>query len=197
MASRYEGRIDHNEDSIHALFRTRYQTYYLGRVVACAAAGIALAAAGLFAPVPLWGQALLMLAGCLLFAGRELPATLRAEDAIEARGGALPTVKCTFCSGHLELAEGGLEKKLRYEKLDRLVEDKNYLYLFFGPDSVVMVARDTLGDEGVKGVMELVEKRTGKRWEAPVSLLTLNLRDLVRMWDARKAKKARAKNGAN
>lgn len=194
MAARYEGRIDHTKDSIHALFRTRYMTYHMGRVVFCAAAGIALAAAGLFAPVPLWGQALLMLAGCLLFVGRDLPASLRAEDALEARGGALPTVRCTFCSGHMDLAEGGLEKKLRYEKLDRLVEDKNYLYLFFGPDSVVMVARDTLGPDGAKDVMALVEKRTGKRWEAPVSLLTLNLRDLLRMWDTRKGKKPRAKN---
>ena len=58
---------------------------------------------------------------------------------------------------------------------------------------MVVVARDTLGD-GVKGVMELVEKRTGKRWEAPVSLLTLNIRDLLRIWDARKAQKHRARN---
>ena len=34
MAVQYEGRIDHTEDSIHALFRTQYNTYCLGREVA-------------------------------------------------------------------------------------------------------------------------------------------------------------------
>ena len=77
MAVQYEGRIDHTEDSIHALFRTQYNTYCLGRVVLTAVAGVALIAAGLFAALPLWAQGLLLLAGCLLFAGRDLPATLR------------------------------------------------------------------------------------------------------------------------
>ena len=87
MAVQYEGRIDHTEDSIHALFRTQYNTYCLGRVVLTAVAGVALIAAGLFAALPIWAEGLLLLAGCLLFAGRDLPATLRAENALEARAG--------------------------------------------------------------------------------------------------------------
>ena len=193
MAVRYEGRIDHTEDSIHALFHTQYVTYRLRSVVLTALAGVLLAAAGLFAPVPVWGQGLLLLAGCLIFVGRDLPATLRAEETIDARRGALPTAKCTFYSGHLELSESGLEKKLRYEKLDRLVADKKYLYLFFGPGSVVMVSRETVRPGTADDLMELVRERSGKRWEAPVSLLTLNLRDLVRMWDERRARKSGAK----
>ena len=192
MAVQYEGRIDHTEDSIHALFHTRYNTYCLGRVVATAAAGIALVAAGLFAQVPMWAQGLLLLAGCLLFVGRDFPATIQAENVLDARRGALPSDVCTFFSGHMELQEGNAHKKLRYEQLDRLVSDKNYLYLFLGRDTAVMVDKTKITPGTAQEVMDLVAKRSGKRWEAPVSLLTMKLADLLRAWDGRKGRKKKA-----
>lgn len=192
MAAYYEGSICHNEDTIHDLFRTQYVTYSMGRVIAAAAVGAALAAAALFAPLPMYVQGMLMLFGCLLFAGREFPAALRAEDTLEARKGALPDVQTRFYSGHMEVQEGKAHKKFRYEKLDRLVQDKNHLYLFLGPDSVVMVDRTSLPEGCEQQLMELVQKRSGKHWEQPISLLTLNLRDLVRMHQSsKKAAKSR------
>lgn len=190
MAVQYQGRMDHTEDTIQALFEAQYNTYRMGRVVLTAVAGVVLAAAGLFAPVPVLAQGLLILAGCLLFVGRDFPAIVRAEGVIEARGGVLPASVCTFCAGHMELEEGGLKKKLRYEKLDRIVQDRKYLYLFFGPESVVMVDRSTIQPGSAEEVMELVSRRCGKQWEAPFSLLTFNLRDLLRIWDNRKRGKS-------
>lgn len=189
MAAQYQGRIDHTEDSIHALFQTQYNTYCLGRVLVTALAGVALVAAGLFAPLPIWGQGILMLVGCLLFVGRDFPAALRAESVLEARHGALPDDVCTFFSGHMELQEGKASKKLRYEALDRIISDKNYLYLFFGPDSAVMVEKSKIRPGTAQDVMDLVAERSGKRWEAPISLLTVNLRDLLRASRGRKGRK--------
>ena len=192
MAVSYQGRIDHTEDTIQGLFEAQYNTYRTGRVVLTAAAGVVLVAAGLFAPVPTLVQGLLVLAGCLLFVGRDFPAIVRAEGVIEARGGVLPSSVCTFCAGHMELEEGGIRKKLRYDKLDRIVQDRRYLYLFFGPESVVMVDRSTIQPGTAGDVMQLVSERTGKQWEAPFSLLTFSLRDILRIWDNRKAGKAPA-----
>ena len=79
-------------------------------------------------------------AACCSWGGISPPSS-GPESVIEARGGALPSSVCTFCAGHMELEEGGVKKKLRYEQLDRIVQDRQYLYLFFGPDSAVMVER--------------------------------------------------------
>ena len=187
MAVQYQGRIDHTEDTIQALFQAQYNTYRLGLVVVTAVAGVALAAAGLFAPVPILAQGLLILAGCLLFTGRDFPAIVRAESVIEARGGALPSSVCTFCAGHMELEEGGVKKKLRYDQLDRIVQDRRYLYLFFGPESAVMVDCAKIDPGSAEEVMQLVSERCGKQWETAFSLLTFNLRDILRIWDNRKA----------
>ena len=195
MAAQYQGRIDHTEDSIQQLFEVQYNTYRLGLVVLAAVAGVGLVAAGLFAPVSTLAQGLMLLAGCLIFVGRDFPAIVRAEGVIEARGGALPSSVCTFCAGHMELEEGGIKKKLRYERLDRIVKDRQYLYLFFGPDSVVMVDQSKITPGSAEDVMALVGERSGKQWEAPFSLLTFNLRDILRIWDNRKANKARAGSG--
>ena len=195
MAVQYQGRIDHTEDSIQALFQAQYNTYRLGWVVLTAAAGVALAAAGLFAPVGHLAQGLLILAGCMLFVGRDFPAIVRAEKVIEARGGRLPAASVTFCAGHMELEEGGIKKKLRYDQLDRILQDRKFLYLFFGPDSAVMVERASVTPGSAQDVMDLVASRSGKQWEAPFSLLTFNIRDLVRIWDNRKAGKRPSKPG--
>ncbi len=176
MAAQYQGRIDHTEDSIQALFQAQYNTYRLGLVVVTAVAGVALAAAGLFAPVPVLAQGLLLLAGCMLFVGRDFPAIVRAESVIEARHGVLPSSVCTFCAGHMQL--------------DRIVQDRQYLYLFFGPDSAVMVERAKIEPGTAEQVMALVSERSGKQWESAFSLLTFNIRDIIRIWDNRKAGKA-------
>ena len=99
MAVQYQGRIDHTEDSIQALFQAQYNTYRLGWVILTAAAGVALAAAGLFAPVGHLAQGLLILAGCMLFVGRDFPAIVRAEKVIEARGGRLPAASVSIVTG--------------------------------------------------------------------------------------------------
>ena len=185
MAAQYQGRIDHTEDSIQALFQAQYNTYRLGLVVVTAVAGVALAAAGLFAPVPVLAQGLLLLAGCMLFVGRDFPAIVRAESVIEARHGVLPSSVCTFCAGHMD-----------YEQLDRIVQDRQYLYLFFGPDSAVMVERAKIEPGTADDVMALVSERCGKQWESTFSLLTFNIRDILRIWDNRKAdRKGQPKSG--
>ncbi len=193
MAAKFEGRIDHTEDSVQSLFVTQYNTYSFGRVLVTSLAGAALAAVGLLAPLPMWGGGMLLLTGCMIFAGRSFPAIIRAVRAIDARGGALPSSVCLFYADSMELKEGGVQKKLGYDQLDRLVRDRKYLYLFLGPGAVIMVDRKKINPGTSDDLMQLVEKCSGKKWEAPFSLLTMNLHDLLRIWDRKKAEERKEK----
>lgn len=188
MAARYEGRIEHTEDSIHALFKTQYYTYQFARVIRRAVLGLALVALALFAGFPIWGEIILLAVGCWLIVGRDFPATYRAEEAIEARKGVLPITTCAFSAGHAEIHEGGVSKKLRYDQFEKLVQDKDYLYLFLGRESIVMIDRQTVAPGTDAELMEFIEKKTGKKWEARLSLLSMNLRDLMRVMRQRRGK---------
>ena len=57
-------------------------------------------------------------------------------------------------------------------------------------DSAVMVERAKIGPGTAEQVMDLVSQRSGKQWESAFSLLTFNIRDIIRIWDNRKAGKA-------
>lgn len=188
MAARYEGRIEHNNDSIHALFKTQYYTYQFGRVVRRTLLGVALIAAALFAGLPIWAEAILLAIGCWMLVGRDFPATYRAEEAIDARKGVLPITTCSFSAGHAEIQEGGVSKKLRYDQFQKLVQDKDYLYLFLGEESIVMIDREKVEPGTDAELMEFIEKKTGKKWEARLSLLTMNLHDLLRMTRKKRGK---------
>lgn len=192
MAVYCTGSISHTEDTIHKLFRTQYVTYSMGRVVGVAAAGVALAGIALLAPVPIQAQGLLMLAGCLLFSCRAFPAALQAERALDNRKGALPVMETRFYEGCMEVQEGKVRKKFRYEQLEHIVQDKDYLYLFLGADAVVMVDRATLPQQEQQKLLDKLQEKSGKHWERPISLLTLNLRDIVQMYQNGKQRDRRA-----
>ena len=63
MAVQYQGRMDHTEDSIQALFQAQYNTYRLGLVVAAGVVGVGVGAAGLCARGRVLARGLLLLAG--------------------------------------------------------------------------------------------------------------------------------------
>ena len=53
-----------------------------------------------------------------------------------------------------------------------------------------MVERAKIEPGTAEQVMDLVSQRSGKQWESAFSLLTFNIRDIIRIWDNRKAGKA-------
>ena len=50
-----------------------------------------------------------------------------------------------------------------------------------------MVERAKIEPGTAEQVMDLVSQRCGKQWESTFSLLTFNIRDILRIWDNRKA----------
>ena len=67
-----------------------------------------------------------------------------------------------------------------YDRLFRLVEDEQYLYLFTGKATGYMLERGSVrGEQASGGLMQFLSGRSGLSWTKPFSLLTFRLRDVL------------------
>lgn len=180
MAEIYSAKIDHNENTIEAMYKVRYYVYGKLRIVLRLLLGLALVMTAVFSHFPMWGKALLLLAGTWLIATKDLPAQAQADKALMQRGAVLPSMSYSFYDDHLRLSgEGSMD--LPYEKLSRLVEEDKYLYLFVSQDSVCMLERSSVQPEDDKGLMAFLEEKTGLKWSREKNLLAMNIFDIKQL----------------
>ena len=134
---RFVGSVQHTEDTLQRL-----------GILAQLAVGFAMAALALTVEMSRPLQGVLLLVGCLVMVSGDLPASLRADKAVDSRKGSLPKNVCSFFEDRMELSGEG-SMRLEYGRFQRLIEDDGYLYLFLGRGSVCMI--DPRGIEGLHG----------------------------------------------
>ena len=66
-------------------------------------------------------------------------------------------------------------------KIDRLVEDDQYFYIFQSRQMAVMIPKGSLLPANPERFAKVLAKETGKDWQRSKSLWGLNLKDLVQM----------------
>lgn len=175
--AKFVGSVQHTEETLQRLFKTEYRTYHQLRILSQLAVGFALAALALTVEMSRPLQAVLLLAGCLIMVSGDLPASLRADKAVDDRKGKLPKNVCVFYANSMELSGEGT-MRLEYGKFQRLVEDDRYLYLFLGRRSVCMVDKSAVEGGSAEELKEFVAQRTGLTWRRGRSFLSMNLADL-------------------
>ncbi|MCR5137611.1 MAG: YcxB family protein [Oscillospiraceae bacterium] len=181
----FTAEIAHTEKSIELLFRTQRRSYDRLRIILRLLLGFGLVLAVVLFSLATWLKALLLLAGAWLMASADFPAQIRADRAVQARKGQLPKMCYDFYDDHLHLSgEGSMD--IAYRKLTRLVEDRDYYYLFLTRDSVCMLSRASLKPDRQDEFRKLLEDSSGHPWRAEKSLLSFNLADLIVMLRDRK-----------
>ncbi len=181
---RYRAKIDHTEKTILTLFRVEYHCYEQKKMLLRFLLGLAVVFAGVFVPLPTWARAILLLIGAWLIASLDFPSQIRADRTLEARKGALPRMTYAFYENEMKVSgEGAMS--IPYRKLKRLIEDKNYLYLFLSRDSVCMLARDSLQPKEPDAFKAFLAEKTGLVWRRERGLLSLDLADLILMFRER------------
>lgn len=178
--AKFIGSIQHTEATLQRLFKTEYRTYHQPRILIQLAVGFVMAALALTVEMDRILQAFLLLIGCLLMIGRDFPASVRADKAVDDRRGKLPENVCSFFGSSLELSGEG-SMRLKYDRFQRLVEDNEYLYLFLGSRSVCMIDKTTIKGGSSEELKAFVAERTGLIWRQNRSFFTMNLADLRQM----------------
>lgn len=183
------GEIRHTEKTIQQMFQVEYHTYEKLRMLVRAAAGAVLILLALNEGLFMAVRGVLLLAGCWLLISPDFPAACRADRSVMARGGALPVMRYCFEGSGVTVEEGGGKKKLPYTQIQRLVEDQDYVYLFFGKKSVCMVEKKSLVPPSAEDLKALLERQTGLKWTRDWSLLSMNLKDLMQAVQDQRQKK--------
>lgn len=177
MIKKYEGRIVHTKETIRLLFRTAYYQFEMQRVAVRFLIGAALAAFGFLGAVSLAAQAVLMALGCWLVISPDFPSKCRADQTLENRKHALPTIISTFDEDGVELNGEG-RMRLKYRDFKCLVKGEGYYYLFLSKDSACMIDITTLKPDRPEEFMSFISDRTGLDWQERKNPLMMNITDI-------------------
>ena len=140
----FEAKVIFNDETIRRMFRTEFYTYEGMQRLVWLAVAFALVMLALFVPIPTVVKVLCLLVGCAMFAMPDFLSRVAAEGVIMQRGGAESTVSCRINAGGVDVENGA---HIPFDKIDRLVEDDQYFYLFQSRQMAVMIPKGSLGSE--------------------------------------------------
>ena len=184
----YRAKISHTEKTVEQLYKMQYYVYEKPRMILRALIGFGLVVAAVLSGLPTWGKALLLLVGAWLLVSRDFPAAVRADRALSERKAKLPDMNYSFGQDKVHLSgEGSMD--IPYHKLTRLVEDKQYLYLFLNRNSVCMMEKDSVKPADLMAFAKFLEEKTGRKWQAEKSFLSMSIYDLRQAFKDMRGKK--------
>ena len=183
----YRAKISHTEKTVEQLYKMQYYVYEKPRMIARALIGFGLVAAAVLSALPTWGKAMLLLIGAWLLVSQDFPAAVRADRALNERRAKLPNMSYGFGPDKVHLSgEGSMD--IPYKKFTRLVEDRQYLYLFISRNSVCMLEKSSVKPDDIMAFAKLLEEKTGLKWRAEKAFLSMSIYDLRRAWQDMKGK---------
>ena len=65
-----------------------------------------------------------------------------------------------------------------YRDFTRLVEDRQFLYLFVTRNSICMMEKDSLKPSDIMAFAKFMEEKTGLKWRAEKSFLSMSIYDI-------------------
>lgn len=181
----FYGKIEHTEKTIMSLYRVQYHAYSKPQMLLWMGFGFALIFVAAFATIPAWVKTVLLLIGALLVTSMDFPSQVRADRAVDARRGNLPKMEYEFHKDAVKISGEG-SMSIPYKKIIRLVDDKSYLYFFMDKDSICMVDRASIKPKSVEEFKEFLSQKTGMHWQSEKSFLTMNLADVLLVFNNKK-----------
>lgn len=175
----FYGEIRHTEKTLHRMFSIQMGLFHRKAMLFFLFTGFLMIAGACFLNLRQELRIFLLFIGALLIMGREVPAAVRAADRTEVRKGRLPVYTMRFSDAAVTLSGEG-EMKIPYDKLWKLVSDRQYFYLFLDKESLMMVDQSTVTPEAAR-LKAFLEEKTGKSFQSGKSALMLTFWDILEL----------------
>lgn len=174
----YKASIEYNPDTLRRLnkvvtntFQLKLKVFYLAVCIGLMVAG---ASVGLQNPS---GIALIAI-GCFLLPSVRVLERIRAEQAIRSMNGQVLKVEYLFHKNQFICSSDTEQNIFEYSSILRLVEEKDYLYLFPNAKQAYMIDVASICPADKEKFRSFLSRKVGLEWTRPFTLLTLNLRKL-------------------
>lgn len=177
----YTAHIQQSRETVRRYSEVQFNVFHTKVKLAGVSLSVLLVLLGAFAVKAEALSLLMIFFGCVLFTNLNAPANFTANRVIALFQGKFPTLHYRFSPEGMWI--DGKEPAVKYNKIIRLVEDDEYLYLFQSPQYGSMIKKSTVcGDEGIYGLRDLLTQKTGLKWTRPPTILNFKLRNLRNMF---------------
>ena len=173
----YRAKMHHNATTIKKLIQTGYDVFQFRRKLINAAIAMGLILYGLYADQSMITPIIALFVGCVMLANINAYPRAQAKQVLAMMGDDYPKSDYHFREREFEFnAEAD---PIPYKSIIRLVEDREYLYLYVSKQSAYMVDKATISQGKSMDLKDFLAIETGLKWTRPANLLNFRLRNLL------------------
>ena len=129
----------------------------------------------------------MILIGSFTIVGLNTPPKQLADQVIKSLHGKFPRIGYSFGEDSVQLTGTDTGNTLLYSDILRLVESKEYLYIFIQNQSAYMIDRASIRPDA-EALMAFVAGKTGLPWTKNTSILNTSLKTIRQQWENNRLK---------
>ena len=172
----YRAKMKHDANTIRKLIQTGYDTFQFKRKLLNTVIAFGLILFGLYADQTMFMPWIALFAGCVMLANINIIPKGQARDVLKQMGGKFPKSDYSFYEKEFKFYDKG--EPIPYKRLIRLIEDRQYMYLYVEEQSGYMVDKGTVTGGTVSDFKTYLEIETGLKFSRPASLFSFRITDL-------------------
>lgn len=176
---RFEAMVVFDDDSIRRMFRMEARIYERSHRLTQLLLAVILISMALFMRLPTMASVLCLMIGSFLVFAQNFRCDMQAERVLQARHGAVSSVRCIFNEDRVSVGDG---RAYQLREIERLVKEDGYYYIFWDRQTAVMVPKEELKPKQPEKFEQFLSSAAGRQWQEPQRLLWLKWKDFVQIF---------------
>ena len=174
--AKYRAKMQHNQTTIQKLVQTQYDTFQFHKKLVHMGLAVGLILYGLYADQTMYTPIIALFVGCVMLANLNAYPKAQAGRVLKMMDGNYPKSDYFFEKDSFRFNEEA--DPVPYSKIIRLVEDREYLYLYVSKQSAYMVDKRTVSGGSVDELKTFLAIETLQKWSRPANILNFRVGDL-------------------